>query len=444
MKQISTGISTKINAQISKNSSFKRSPLMLAVVLSLGVAVSACQNPDAIDQSADNSNETIKKVVEVAKVDHAQLSKKISKKYIITDGHIDVPYRLESEFENVSEHTAHGDFDFPRAVAGGLDAPFMSIYIPASLEKTGGSKELADKLISMVEGIVKEAPDKFALAHSTADVEANFDKGLISLPMGMENGSPIEGDLANLKHFYDRGIRYITLTHSKANHISDSSYDEERPAGGLTDFGKTLVVEMNNIGVMVDVSHISDDAFDDVMAISKAPVIASHSSARHFTPGFERNMSDDMIKTLAKNGGVIQINFGSSFINQSAIDYGKVRKAAIKAFTTANKLEKDSDEISVFKKQYKIDNPYPYASLNDVLDHFDHVIKLVGVDYVGIGSDYDGVGDSLPSNLKDVASYPNLIEGFLMRGYSEQDIAKILSGNVMRVWKTVEGYAADH
>jgi len=444
MKQISTGRSTKINAQISKNFSFKRSPLMLAVVLSLGVAVSACQNPETIDQSADNSNEKIKKVAEVATIDHAQLAKEISKKYIITDGHIDVPYRLESEFENVSEHTAHGDFDFPRAVAGGLDAPFMSIYIPASLEKTGGSKELADKLISMVEGIVQEAPDKFALAHSTADVETNFTKGLISLPMGMENGSPIEGDLANLKHFYDRGIRYITLTHSKANHISDSSYDEERPAGGLTDFGKTLVIEMNNIGVMVDVSHISDEAFDDVMAISKAPVIASHSSARHFTPGFERNMSDDMIKTLAKNGGVIQINFGSSFINQSAIDYGKVRKAAIKAFTVANKLEKDSDEISAFKKQYKIDNPYPYASLNDVLDHFDHVIKLVGVDYVGIGSDYDGVGDSLPSNLKDVASYPNLIEGFLMRGYSEQDIAKILSGNVMRVWKAVENYAADH
>jgi len=262
--------------------------------------------------------------------------------------------------------------------------------------------------------------------------------------MGMENGSPIEGDLANLKHFYDRGIRYITLTHSKANHISDSSYDEERPAGGLTDFGKTLVKEMNNIGVMVDVSHISDDAFFDVMELSKTPVIASHSSARHFTPGFERNMSDDMIKLMAKNGGVIQINFGSSFINQSAIEYGKVRKEAIKAFTTANNLEKDSAEITAFKKQYKIDNPYPYASLNDVLDHFDHVINLVGVDYVGIGSDYDGVGDSLPSNLKDVASYPNLIEGLLKRGHSEADIAKILSGNVMRVWKAVEAYAAEH
>ncbi|PKG81632.1 peptidase M19 [Colwellia sp. 75C3] len=416
---------------------------MVAIVLSLGVAVSACQDPNAGVQSAVKTTET-KEAAEVAVVDQAQLAQEIAKKYIITDGHIDVPYRLENEFENVAEHTAHGDFDFPRAVAGGLDAPFMSIYIPASLEKTGGSKALADKLISMVENIANEAPEKFELAYSTAEVEENFAKGIISLPMGMENGSPIEGDLANLKHFYDRGIRYITLTHSKANHISDSSYDEARPAGGLTDFGKTLVAEMNNIGVMVDVSHISDDAFNDVMAISKVPVIASHSSARHFTPGFERNMSDEMIKTLAKNGGVIQINFGSSFINQEAIEYGKVRKAAIKVFTEANKLEKGSAEITAFKEEYKIKNAYPYASLSDVLDHYDHVVKLVGIDYVGIGSDYDGVGDSLPSNLKDVSSYPNLIEGLLKRGYSEQDIAKILSGNVMRVWKAVEVYAAQH
>jgi len=411
---------------------------MTAVALSLSVAVSACQDPNTSTQNAATIT-----------VNHATLAQEIAEKYIITDGHIDVPYRLESEFENVAEHTTHGDFDYPRALAGGLDAPFMSIYIPASLEQTGGSKALADKLITMVEDIVKEAPDKFALAYSTAEIEANFAKGIISLPMGMENGSPIEGDLANLKHFYDRGIRYITLTHSKANHISDSSYDEARPAGGLTDFGKTLVTAMNNIGVMVDVSHISDDAFNDVMAMSKVPVIASHSSARHFTPGFERNMSDEMIKTLAKNGGVIQINFGSSFITQQAIDYGKLRKTAINTFIAENSvagknIEENSAVVEAFKAEYKIKHPYPFATLSDVLDHYDHVVKLVGIDYVGIGSDYDGVGDSLPNNLKDVASYPNLIEGLLKRGYSEQDIAKILSGNVIRVWKAVENYAAHH
>ena len=433
MPQKNTNLCSLAANKTTQKASGKRTFLMTIVALSLGMALSACQAPTT--HSEHNPTVT---------ANQTSLAQVIAKKYIITDGHIDVPYRLENEFENVAEHTAHGDFDFPRALSGGLDAPFMSIYIPASLEQTGGSKALADKLITMVEDIVNDSPDKFALAYSTTDVEENFAKGIISLPMGMENGSPIEGDLANLKHFYDRGIRYITLTHSKANHISDSSYDEARPAGGLTDFGKTLVTEMNNIGVMVDVSHISDDAFYDVMALSKTPVIASHSSARHFTPGFERNMSDDMIKALAKNGGVIQINFGSSFINQEAIDYGKTRKAAIEEFIEQNNVEQNSEAVAAFKAEYKIKHPYPFASLSDVLDHYDHVVKLVGIDYVGIGSDYDGVGDSLPHNLKDVASYPNLIAGLLKRGYSEQDIAKILSGNVMRVWQAVENYAAKH
>jgi membrane dipeptidase len=430
--------------KISSTSSFQLTPFMAITVFLLGMSVSGCQETNTSAQTAEHKPKEINVPPVKAMVDHAKIAKEIAKKYIITDGHIDVPYRLEEAFENVAEHTEHGDFDFPRAIAGGLDAPFMSIYIPAELEETGGSKALADKLITMVEGIVKAAPDKFALAYSTTDIEANFAKGIISLPMGMENGSPIEGDLANLKHFYERGIRYITLTHAKANHISDSSYDEARPAGGLTDFGKELVIAMNKIGIMVDVSHISDDAFYDVMKIVKAPVIASHSSARHFTPGFDRNMSDEMIKVLARNGGVIQINFGSSFISQKAVEYGQVRKAAIKQFIAANNVDEQSAEVEAFEEQYKVEHPYPYSTLDEVLDHFDHVIKLVGVDYVGIGSDYDGVGDSLPNNLKDVASYPNLIEGLLKRGYSERDIAKILSGNVMRVWRTVETYAARH
>jgi membrane dipeptidase len=374
--------------------------------------------------------------------DQAILATEITKKYIIADTHVDVPYRLEEEFEDVSESTHKGDFDHPRAKSGGLDAPFMSIYIPAKLEEQGsGSKELADKLIDMVEAIVNKSPEKFQLAYTTQQMQSNFEKGIISLPLGMENGSPIEGNLENLKHFYDRGIRYITLSHSKSNHISDSSYDEKRPANGLTDFGKELVVAMNNMGVMVDVSHISDKAFYQVMEVSKVPVIASHSSARHFTPGFERNMSDDMIKQLAKNGGVIHINFGSTFISQASIENATVYREAAKVHMEANGLERDSEEMKQFAKSYREKTPFKYANLNDVLDHFDHVVKLVGIDYVGIGSDYDGVGDSLPTGLKDVSDYPNLVYGLLGRGYSEKDIEKILSGNLIRVWKRVEEYA---
>ena len=411
---------------------FKINKVTSVIFMSL-MLITACDSPKK-STIEDKSNKT-----------EATLSAlEISKKYIITDGHIDVPYRMEEKYEDVSIATASGDFDYPRAVAGGLNAPFMSIYIPSVLQKIGGSKALADKLITMVEGIVEHAPTKFAMAHSTQQVEENFAKGLISLPLGMENGSAIEGDLANLEHFYNRGVRYITLTHAKTNHISDSSYDENRPAKGLTPFGKTLITEMNNTGVMVDVSHISDDAFYQVIDISKAPVIASHSSARHFTPGFERNMNDDMIKLLAKNGGVIQINFGSSFICGTSQEYSNSFNAARKAYMENNKVGKESEEVKAFTENFRIENPYPYAKLNDVLDHFDHVVNLVGIDYVGIGSDYDGVGDSLPEDLKDVASYPNLIQGLLDRDYSEQDISKILSGNLLRVWRQVEAYAQQH
>lgn len=374
--------------------------------------------------------------------DYAKQAKAISKNYVIADLHVDVPHRLHDSNEDISEATEGGDFDYPRAVQGGLDAPFMSIYIPANLEfEGGGSFELANELIDGVEAIVKADPDKFALATSPAEVQANFEKGLISLPMGMENGSPIEGKLENVQYFYDRGIRYITLAHSRSNHLSDSSYDEARPNEGLSEFGKKVVKEMNRLGIMVDVSHLSDDAFYDVMEVSAAPVIASHSSARYFTPGFERNMDDDMIEEMAERGGVIFINFGSTFVSQESIDNYNAYKESLANFLESNNVEPDSDAAAQYSKSYRQKTPFQYASLDTVLDHIDHVVELVGVDYVGIGSDYDGVGDSLPTGLKDVSAYPNLIEGLLKRGYSESDIAKILSGNLMRVWGKVENHA---
>ncbi len=372
----------------------------------------------------------------------AQASR-IAMESIIIDTHIDVPYRLNEKPDDVSEATESGDFDYPRAVAGGLNVPFMSIYTPAELEAEGRSKEVAESLIDMVEGIVEQSPEKFAIAVSTADVQAQFEAGIMSLPLGMENGSPIEGDLANLQHFYDRGIRYITLAHGLSNHISDSSYDENRQWNGLSEFGHDVVREMNRLGIMIDISHVSDDAFYQVLEETAVPVIATHSSARHFTPGFERNMSDEMIVALAENGGVIHINFGSSFIIQEARDYGDAMRAAGREWVAANPGVTPDEIFGKFPAIYAAEHgPFPYASLDDVLDHFDHVVKLVGVDYVGVGSDYDGVGDSLPVGLKDVSTYPNLVKGLLERGYSEEDIRKILGGNTLRVWKAVEDYAA--
>ncbi len=388
----------------------------------------------ACDRSGEGTKESL---------DLAAEARRIAASSIIVDTHIDVPYRIEAEPVDISVATDSGDFDYPRAVSGGLNAAFMSIYTPAELEAENGSREAAEKLIDLVEGIVDASPAKFAIALSPADVRDHFSAGLISLPLGMENGSPVEGDLRNLRYFFDRGIRYITLTHSLSNHISDSSYDDNKQWMGLSDFGAEVVKEMNRLGIMIDVSHVSDDAFWQIVDITATPVIASHSSSRHFTPGFERNMDDDMIRALGENGGVIQINFGSSFVTEAAQKYGMAKWLEGDAFIEEHPELDESEAELRFDKLYEAEHGlFPFATLDDVLDHFDHVVSLVGIDHVGIGSDFDGVGDTLPVGLKDVSTYPNLVEGLLERGYSEADIRKILGENLLRVWEAVAAYAA--
>lgn len=383
----------------------------------------------------------------------------LSKEFIITDGHIDLPYRLrvanfqiQKEFLDVAKDN-EGEFDYYKAKDGGLDAPFMSIYIPASYQsefdttyghilpgQVNRAKILADSLIDMVENIVEKHPDKFALAYSPADIQRNFAEGLISLPMGMENGAPIGDSLENIQYFYERGIRYITLTHSKPNQICDSSYDSTRVWNGLSPFGEEVVKEMNRVGIMVDISHVSDSTFYDVMKITQAPVIASHSSVRKFVPGFERNMDDDMIKALAENGGVIQINFGSTFIDGEVRTTYDSIQAHIVNWLTDNNLNREDTAAQEYIKSYTAEN-FQYSTVEKVADHIDHVVQLVGVDHVGFGSDYDGVGDTLPTGLKDVSEYPNLIAELLKRGYTKEDIEKICYKNVFRVWEAVENTA---
>jgi len=366
-----------------------------------------------------------------------ELARKLAHEYIITDGHIDVPWRLNDGYENLSGLTETGDFDYLRAKKGGLDVPFMSIYVPASYQETGGAKEKADSLIDLVNRIADDDPDKFEIAYSVDDANRIFNKGKIALPMGMENGAPIGKDLSNLKHFYDRGIRYITLTHSKDNLICDSSYDTTRTWGGLSSFGKKVVAEMNRIGIMVDISHVTDEVINQVMDMTDVPVIASHSSCRKFTPGWERNMGDDEIKRLKYNGGVIQINFGSSFLTQESQDKRNDNNKKVEAYANQYGLEPDDEKLIAFRKKTFARNPI-YADVTDVVDHIDHVVKLAGIDHVGLGSDYDGVGDSLPYGLKDASTYPNLIYHLLKRGYTEEDIEKICYKNVWRVWRAVE------
>ena len=365
----------------------------------------------------------------------------LAQKFIITDGHIDVPWRLhKGGYEDLSVRTPGGDFDYVRATEGGLDVPFMSIYVPATYQVTGGAKAMAEELIGMVERITIDHPDKFEIAYNVSDADRIVSEGKIALPMGMENGAPIEGDLKNIEYFHNKGISYITLTHSKDNAICDSSYDATGTHQGLSDFGVEVVAEMNKVGIMVDISHVSDNAFYQVMDITKVPAIASHSSCRHFTPGFERNMSDDMIKRLAENGGVIQINFGSSFVTQVSQDKRTANGEKVNAYAEENNLEADDSKVQEFAKQVAKDNPI-FCDVTDVADHIDHVVALAGIEHVGFGSDYDGVGDTLPYGLKDPSDFPNLIYHLLKRGYSEEDIEKICYKNVWRVWKATEEFA---
>ena len=366
----------------------------------------------------------------------------LAHKFIITDGHIDVPWRLNDGYEDLSIRTETGDFDYIRAKEGGLDAPFMSIYVPSSYQETGGAKEKADSLIDLVHRIANDHPDKFEVAFSVADVNRIFGDGKIALPMGMENGAPILDDLNNVQYFYDRGIRYITLTHAKDNLICDSSYDTTGTWNGLSPFGREVVKEMNRVGIMVDISHVTDEVINQVMDMTDVPVIASHSSCRYFTPGWERNMGDAEIKRLKENGGVIQINYGSSFVTQVSQDKRNANSEKIEAYAKENGLEENDETFIAYAKKVNEGNPI-YADITEVVDHIDRVVKLAGIDHVGIGSDYDGVGDSLPYGLKDVASFPNLIFHLLKRGYSEEDIEKICYKNIWRVWSAVEKAAAD-
>ena len=335
------------------------------------------------------------------------LAQDLAQEMIIIDTHLDTPIQLYMQqskngfYEDITKASSL-HFDFDRAVSGGLNVPFFVIFTPPSAEEKGTAFEMAKDLIKILEDIMNKHPSKFRLVKSPEEI--TNEKGVMQVVYGMENGAPIESKLSNIKVFSDMGINYITLAHSKSNHISDSSYDSNKNWGGLSPFGRKVVAEMNKQGVMIDISHVSDAAFYEVLKLTKTPVIASHSSLRHFVPGFERNVSDDMLRELAKNEGVIQICFGSEFIAE--------------------------------KKKY----PNLIVTVKDVADHIDRVKELVGIDHVGIGSDYDG-WRNFPVGLEDTSTYPNLIKELLNRNYTKEEIEKIFGGNLLRVWREVKKFS---
>jgi len=359
---------------------------------------------------------------------------------LLVDGHVDLPYRLNDFYENPAGPTVGGDFDYPRARAGGLDAPFMSIYIPTHLQSNpAAASNRADALIDLVEEITTEHPDEFVLATSPAAVRRAAETEAVALPMGMENGAGLGGELDNVKHFYDRGIRYITLTHGTHNRLGDSSYDDAEPRwNGLSPFGEDVVAEMNRLGLMVDVSHVTDPTALDAIEASEAPVIASHSSCRHFTPGWERNISDELIQEVADTGGVVMITFGSSFLRNEYREQDDPIRAEMNDHVDSMGWAEDSREAVVYEQKTR--RAHPIGTVQDVADHIDHAVDLVGPEHVGLGSDFDGVF-ALPEGLQDASGYPALVAALLRRGYTDAELQQILGENALRVWREVEATA---
>ena len=373
--------------------------------------------------------------------DATPAARKLAQDAVIVDTHIDSPTELMRQWKDLGEAQS-GEFDYPKARAGGLDVAFMSIYTSPGQDDDGSAWNIANRMIDAVDSLALRHPDKFAILRSPRDVDRLRANDRVLLPMGMENGAPIGDDLKQLEFFFQRGVRYITLAHSANNRIADSSYAIDKRWKGLSPFGREVVSEMNRLGMMIDVSHLSDDAARQAIDLSRAPVIASHSALRHFTPGFERNLSDDLAKAIAAKGGVIQIPFGNAFVDTASAAQTQAYFAAYADFERARAAGRTTRTVAEFDAEWDKTHPPLPVGIDAVLDQIDYGVKLVGIDHIGIGSDFDGVGGALPQGLKTVADFPNLVAGLQARKYSDADIRKILGGNLLRAWTAVEAAAA--
>jgi membrane dipeptidase len=363
----------------------------MKLLLSLLIAVAAWSQPRTVSDD------------EVARVHRSA---------ILIDTHNDAPMFTVDGFD-IGPRSARGHTDLARLREGGVGAVFFSVYVAATYVRGNHSANRALQMIDTVRhDIVARYPNDFMQALTADDIEAAHRQGKIATLMGLEGGHAIEDSLRLLRDYYRLGIRYMTLTHSNTNNWADSSGDIDKADvkhhNGLTDLGKQVVREMNRLGMIVDISHVADKTFWDVLDVTAAPPFASHSSCRAFSNA-PRNMTDEMIVALAKKGGVIQINFACSFLSQAANDA-------------------------------KIAKQPQHTTVDDVVKHIDHVVKIAGIGAVGIGSDFDGI-DCAPTGLDDVSKFPNLTRRLLEKGYKTEDIRKIYGGNTLRLMRAVEAAA---
>ncbi|PYX99751.1 MAG: membrane dipeptidase [Acidobacteria bacterium] len=376
----------------------------------------------------------------------SQSAKQLHNSVLIIDTHADTTQRLLDDNFDMANPPAgdQGNFDFAKAKTGNLGAEFFSIWV----EPKEFKGQYAHRTLALIDSVYQQAtkhPDKMMMAFSTIDIERAHREHKLAALMGIEGGHSIENDLGLLRDYYRLGVRYMTLTWSNTNEWADSSGDINDTSvqhhNGLTEFGKDVVYEMNRLGMMVDISHVSDKTFYDALLASRAPLIASHSSARALT-NHPRNMTDDMLRELGRRGGVVMVNYYSAFVDenwrQAYEAQSKERTAAIDAVA---QQYKDADPVTRYRETDKVAKQWaakiPRPPFEAIIDHIDHVAKIAGVDHTGLGSDFDGT-PSMPQGLDSAADLPKITEGLLKRGYTAEQIRKILGGNLMRVFTEVE------
>ena len=371
-------------------------------------------------------------------------AERIHREMLTLDSHTDTPMDMLRWNADISRNLSgtpwDAKVDIPRMDQGGVDAVFFAAWIGQGSRTPGGNRAANDKVrrtIQAIHNAINENSDKLELALTADDAERIEKAGKHAVYIGIENGYAIGDDLSQIEDFYKMGVRYMTLCHVKNNDICDSSNDTTEH-NGLSDFGKKVVREMNRLGMMVDISHVSDQTFYDVLKITEAPVIASHSCARAICDN-PRNLTDNMLKALAENGGVVQVNIYTEYVKTP--EPNPEREAAEKAldakYPNYDELT-EAEKKPILKEYYAMMKKYPLklATVSDFVDHIDHIVKLIGIDYVGIGTDFDGGGEL--ADLKDVSQMPNITKELLRRGYSKKDIQKIWSGNFLRVFREVE------
>ncbi len=365
-------------------------------------------------------------------------AERIHRSAILIDGHNDMPWEIRkqgsSTFEklDISKPQATLQTDIPRLRQGGMGAQFWSVWVPSATAYDGTALTSTLEQIDLVHAMLKRYPETFELALTSDDIRRIHDEGKIASLIGVEGGHCIENSLNVLRQLFKLGARYMTLTHADTIDWADSGTDEAKH-GGLTPFGEDVIAEMNRLGMMVDISHVSPDTMKHVLRITKAPVIFSHSSAKAIADS-PRNVPDDVLELVKENDGIVMVNFFSGFVVPSASDRYLAR---LKRERELKATMKDPEEIQAELRKMEPSGSMTRGTIHDLIDHIDHIVKVAGIDHVGIGSDYDGVS-VLPTQLEDVSCYPYITQALLNRGYSESDIKKILGENLLRVMKKVE------